>query len=226
MRIPREKGQIGRQLIDLKLDTTAAILRTLEAGWMYASPYVNSEDWEVDITEHLRDGMRKALEGKEPKLVVQTGAESRSNPQVIRPDGRTDIPIFVIEIFLRFGEHDPHAIVECKRISGFDASLCRLYVVEGISRFQNGKYAANHSVAFMSGYLVSGDGPTAVGGINRYLSSKSRHSEHLRRSSVITGNSVFWSSRHARSGGQHLIRLHHAFFKLQEPQPRTAVASS
>ena len=61
---------------------------------------------EVELNERLRDGMRAALDpGELPwggTLIVQAGAESRSGPHILRPDGRTDIPILSIEIFVRY----------------------------------------------------------------------------------------------------------------------------
>jgi len=80
---------------------------------------------EVALTERLRDGMRQALKSSpwNQMFVVLAGMESRSSKAVLIPDGRTDIPILMIEIFLRHGVHDPHAIIECKRIAGSDAHL-------------------------------------------------------------------------------------------------------
>jgi hypothetical protein len=105
----------------------AAILLTLIAGWQKAaaSSDVNSDAGEVLMTERLRDGMRSALKGGAWKLIVLPGTESRSKANVLLPDGRTDIPLMMIEVFLRTQEHDPHAIIECKRISGSDTHLCR-----------------------------------------------------------------------------------------------------
>jgi hypothetical protein len=80
------------------------------------------------------------------------GTESRSNASVVLPDGRTDIPIFFIEVFFESQDHDPHAVVECKRIAAGDRRLCREYVVEGVDRFRIGKYGQNHAIGFMVGY--------------------------------------------------------------------------
>ena len=131
------------------------------------------------MTERLRDGMRTALSSGElpwtRTLVVLPGTESRSRPEVLRPDGRTDISILWIEIFLRFGEHDPHAIIECKRIAGADSGLCREYVVEGIDRFRTGKYAANHATEdSWPGISSPATQPAAVQGINQVLELTAR----------------------------------------------------
>ena len=204
-----------RQFINLGPDIASTILRTIEAGWVLAlqSPNVNTSAGEVEITERLRDGMREALNCERGELsktmVVLPGTESRSRPKVLIPDGRTDIPILWIEIFFRFGEHDPHAIIECKRIAGDNTGLCREYVVAGIDRFQTGKYSENHSTGFMVGYLIAGDANAAALGVNRYLNSKSRCAENLKLSNLIS-ESWAWGSCHPRTTNSP-IELHHAF---------------
>lgn len=205
----------GRQFIDLGPDIASTILRTVKAGWVLASqsPDVNTSAGEVEITERLRDGMRCALKSEcfswSKSMAVLPGTESRSRPEVLVPDGRTDIPILWIEVFLRFGEHDPHAIIECKRIAGANTDLCRGYVVEGINRFRTSKYSGNHSIGFMAGYLIAGDANAAALGVNRYLNSKSRRAENLKLSNLISESWV-WGSRHPRTTNSP-IELHHAF---------------
>ncbi len=222
MRIPHEdKVTSGQGLIPLSEEIVAAILLTLEAGWENASGCadVHAAAREVEITERLRDGMRQARKNNklhlklEIKMVVLPGTESRSGPEVLVPDGRTDLPIFIIEIFFQYGVHDPHAIIECKRIAGSDANLCRLYVVEGINRFQTGKYAQDHRVAFMVGYLISCEAAAAVSGINKYLTGKGRQTEHLGPANIIK-ESRTWKSAHPRTGSSP-IELHHSFFRLK-----------
>ena len=207
-----------RQFINLGPDIASTILRTIEAGWVLAlqSPDVNTSAGEVEITERLRDGMRCELKSGRfswsKSMVVLPGTESRSRPGVLVPDGRTDIPILWIEVFLRFGEHDPHAIIECKRIAGDNTDLCREYVVEGIDRFRIGKYSENHSIGFMAGYLIADDANAAALGVNRYLNSKSRCAENLKPSNLISA-SWAWGSCHPRTTNSP-IELHHAFLAL------------
>ncbi len=208
---------LGREYIELGPDITAAILVTLGAGWDSASALadVNADSGEVAITEHLRDGMRTALRsGRYPwnrSMVVLPGTESRSKPSVLLPDGRTDIPIFLIEVFIGSQEHDPHAVIECKRIAGGDRHLCREYVVEGVDRFRTGKYGENHAVGFMTGYLLSGSAAEAVLGINAYMTSKSRQGEHLGPSAEAPTS---WLSQHARQTPSLPITLYHSFFQF------------
>lgn len=219
MKLPTDvPAAVGRPSIELASEIAGAILRTVEAGWKLAmkSPDVSADDREVAITERLRAGMRSALNSGmfewKDQMFVLPGTESRSRTDVLVPDGRTDIPIFVIGIAARFGDHDPHAVIECKRITGKNADLCRKYVVEGIDRFQTGKYAGNHPVGLMAGYLISGDAKSAVNGVNRYLKGKSRGAESLRQSHLIAESWV-WQSRHWRMG-KSPIDLYHALLSF------------
>ena len=223
-------GVLGRQFIDVGDERRAAVLRILEAGWKRAAdhPEVHAGAGEVEITERLRDGMRAALKAKavpwRKKMTVLPGTESRSSPDAPRPDGRTDVPVFFSDVREEYDEHDPHAIVECKRVAGNRADLCRQYVVEGIDRFVTRKYAGNHADGFMAGYLLAGDAEAAVAGVNRYLSKKKRQTERLESSTVLD---VPWarSSRHVRPAPAGPIALHHAFFGLR-PAPGAARATA
>ena len=223
-------GVLGRRFIDIHDERCAAILQILEAGWERASgaPDIHAGAGEVEITERLRDGMRAALAAKTAgwckKMTVAPGTESRSSPSVPRPDGLTDLPIFFTDIREEYDAHDPHAIVECKRVAGNRADLCRQYVVAGIDRFAAGKYAGNHAAGFMAGYLLSGDAAEAAAGVNRYLTGKERRPERLERSTL---RNAPWarSSRHPRRAPVGPITLHHAFFSLR-PAPGAAHAPS
>ena len=224
MSLPREASpSVGRPLIDLGREIYATILQIVEEGWTHAqkSPEVNVSAAEVPMTEKLCDGMRMAVNCEKSRwgrcMIVQSGMESRSHPDVLLPDGRTDISILLIEIFLRLGEHDPHVIIECKRISGADANLCRNYVVHGIDRFREGKYAGNHSTGFMVGYLIAGDTSDAVCGVNGYLNSPlARHTprpdENLECSHLIDELWV-WRSDHPREVQSRVV-LYHSFLSI------------
>ena len=146
-------------------------------------------------------------------MVVLPGTESLSRPGLLRPDGRTDIPICFPDIVEACLDHEPHAIIECKRVAGSDSSLCRLYVVEGMDRFVSGKYASSHAIAFMCGYLQSDNADMAVAGINRYLRGKERANEGLRLSSILREQ---WArtSHHSRPKDLDDVDIHHAFFEF------------
>jgi len=208
---------LGREFIQLGPDITAAILITIVAGWESASvfPDVNSGAGEVAITERLRDGMRAALKSQgyawARNMVVLPGTESRSTPSVLLPDGRTDIPIFLIEIFFGSQDHDPHAVIECKRIAAGNRDLCREYVAQGMDRFRLGKYGENHAAGFMVGYLLSGNAAGAVADVNAYLTSKKREPEHLQ---ALPESPPTWSSQHSRRALAVPITLYHSFLLL------------
>lgn len=213
MRIPYETPPaLGREFIELAPEVVAVILLTLAAGWRHAcaAEDVNANAGEVLMTERLRDGMRCVLKISPWKqIMVLPGTESRSKRSVVVPDGRTDIPLAFVEIFLRTQEHDPHAVIECKRIAGADTHLCREYVVEGMDRFIKEKYGENHAIGFMVGYVLSGAPSESAEGVNAYLKRVSRDTDHLALSSA--SDAPTWESQHARSKSSKPIRLHHAF---------------
>ncbi len=158
--------------------------------------------------------MREAADEIEMELAVLPGTESLSRPDMDRPDGRTDIPIFLTEWLSYHKRHDPHAVIECKRVADSRTDLCRAYVAGGIDRFKSGKYGGDHSTGFMIGYIIAGDAQSAVLCINRHLERKSRHDETL-KSSDIKGHSWVRKSIHSRESGLS-INLYHAFLKFAE----------
>jgi hypothetical protein len=219
MRLPiGQSAAVGRAFIDLSSELTLAVIRTVEAGWpiALARPEVTRQADEVTITECLRDAMRDALvQHRFPwrrTMIVAPGTESRSRTGMVSPDGRTDIPLFLTRVFAKSGEHDPHVILECKRVAEGDATLAREYVVEGIDRFRTAKYAENHRRGFMIGYLVSGKAQAVVDAVNRYLARHSRDAEALAPSRAGCGPGA-WESEHPRSGGGP-IALHHAMLAV------------
>ena len=220
MRIPYDiTVPLGKEFIALAPEVVAATLITLVAGWQQASDFndVNVEAGEVFMTERLRDGMRGVLKshpwGK--MLIVLPGTESRSRSNVVLPDGRTDIPLMLIEVFLRTQEHDPHAIIECKRITGSNTHLCREYVVEGIDRFATGKYGENHATGFMVGYVLAGTAAESADGVNAYMTRVSRKVDHLEPADDLE-EAPSWTSRHVRAARPSSpIRLHHVFLEFK-----------
>jgi hypothetical protein len=215
--VSQPAAAIGRQFIELGADIAAAIVVTIRAGWTraLASPQVHPEASEVPMTERLRDGMRAALATLpwRKAMIVAAGMESRSIPELAWPDGRTDIPIIIIEVFLRIGEHEPHGIIECKRIADNDARLCREYVVNGIDRFRDSLYASNHAAAFMAGFVLMGSAASAAARVNRYLIRRNRDNECLVLPGMLEHDTEVWASRHERIGTKP-IALHHCFLSL------------
>ena len=198
----------------LRTETVRRILRVVKDGWSVAKTFadVTADAYELVLTERLRDGMRQVVNREEAvdgpddsvRMSILPGTESRSGPDVVVPDGRTDIPILLQPPF----SHEPDAIIECKRVAGSDSSLCRLYVDQGIDRFASGKYASNHATGFMVGYVILGTPAAAADGVNDQLKRRGRSAEQLELSSPCEP----WvrKSCHRRpSGGP--IRLLHAF---------------
>ncbi len=187
------------------------VLRTLEFGWATARSAVDASAGELVITEALRREMRASLAAGRlswyRQLEVLDGTESWSVPGLSRPDGIFDIPIMFGTIRDRLGDHQPHAVVECKRIAATDAALVRLYVIEGIDRFCSGQYAAEHSAGFMAGYVVASTDSAAVAAVNSILKKRSRSSEQLEPYG-IKPTGPFWQSEHPRTTDP-MIRLHH-----------------
>ena len=216
MTIPfEEPTAIGRPFVDLSEEIATAILRTIEGGWQIALTRADANPTanEVPLTECLRDGMREALDrGGLPwgrSMIVAAGTESKSRAGLLRPDGLTDIPLYLIQVFVSTGAHDPHAIIECKRVAEGDAALNRAYVVEGIDRFRDGKYASDHRVGFMVGYVVAGSPNAIVEAINQYLDGFGRPDERLAASDLLESDEL-WASEHPRPRLGKAVQLHHA----------------
>lgn len=214
MKVAREgsfRYQPGR--FELSPDNRQAILHVVRAGWAFASkiveePCVTGEDV---LNEVLRNGMRFAVEKDRalgqhrrlPEMRVLPEGATCSRSDVDRPDGRPDIPILLSRPF----SHEAHAIIECKRIAGNRARLCRLYVVEGIDRFKTGKYARDHATAFMVGYVSEGTCLAAVDGVNGYLERQARPQDQLEEWLPGADRST-WRGSHSRTSGFPIVLFH------------------
>lgn len=214
MRVARKgsfRYQPGR--FELSPDGRQAILHVVRAGWAVASKVVEEAGVtrEDVLNELLRDGMRLAVENDRgsgrlrrlPEMRILSEGASHSRSDVDRPDGRPDIPILLSRPF----SHEAHAIIECKRVAGSSARLCRLYVVEGIDRFKNGKYAWNHATAFMVGYVIAGTRVAAIDGVNGYLQRQARPQDQLEEW-LPGANRSTWRSRHSRTSGSSIVLFH------------------
>ena len=203
--------------INLRSDVIVGIMGTVHDGWLATCGVIPGDD-EVKVTERLRHAMRRVV--KEPthplrgRMVILPGTESLSRPDLAQPDGRTDIPIFLLEIFGSLDDHDPHAIIECKRVAGSDADLCREYVREGINRFRISKYGARHATGFMAGYVESGSASDAANGINRHLARKGLLSEFLQASALLKECWARSSCHPRKPPSKPTIMLYHAFLEF------------
>lgn len=213
MKVTRQASfryQQGR--VALSPDVRQAILDVVRAGWAVASEVVEEMGVarEDALNELLRDGMRLAVEEDRalglhrrlPEMRILPEGASRSRPEVGRPDGRPDIPILLSRPF----SQEAHAVIECKRVGGNRAMLCRLYVVEGIDRFKSGKYASNHETAFMVGYVITSTCVAAVDGVNGYLERQARPQDQLEQLPGMARST--WQSHHSRTSGFPIVLLH------------------
>ncbi len=206
-------GDAGHNgVVSLETDATVHVLSTIHNGWRIAAAHSEFSGlaYELAMTHRLVKGMRQAADSSGPALPMRvlTGTEVHNESGAV---GLTDISI----IFDSFSGHDPHVVIECKRISGNAANLCRLYVTEGIDRFKSGKkYGVNHNTGFMVGYTIHGPTSDAVAGINRYLGRHDRCDDRLMPSCLITDS---WArlSKHARPD-RGPVELHHAFLIVPE----------
>jgi len=121
----------GRDPIDIGFVRRDMILKIIDRGWcrMIGESDVNPGMGEVEATEYLRSRMRKALNELPSRLrrsvTILPGTETRTTASSTKGYGITDIPILFQDIREKYGMHDPHAIIECKRIAGNDRNLCR-----------------------------------------------------------------------------------------------------
>ena len=207
---------VGSRAIELG-EWHEAILKVLAGGWSRAAACQDRRAAanEILLTQCLRAGMIEELKSRQAawckRMTVLPGTESRSRSSALKPDGLTDISVCLQDIRERYDEHDPHVIIECKRVTEYDAALCRLYVGKGIDRFADGKYGIKHTIGFMVGYVISGAIHKATAKINRRLTRKKRRKECLQRSGVVR-EAWAWVSRHPRPKPHVAIELHHAFF--------------
>lgn len=197
-------------IFSLPTDAARFLLRTIHDGWCFATTHHEFPEaaHETEMTQRLRTGMRQATVAHGPALPMRVlgGVEVHASANAPRPVGLTDISI----IFDLFPGHDPHVAIECKRVTGRDATLRRLYVTQGIDRFKSGeKYGANHDTGFMVGYVVHGSESDVVARINAYLEGCGRREDRLTASHLI-GDSWARQSTHARAGREP-VELHHAF---------------
>lgn len=216
----------GREPLDLDSDLTILILRLIKRGWelAYKSAVLHRGCEERLMTEFLLQGMRSHLE---PRWGSAEGSsvEWRQNVTVARGTevpprrghsgvvGIPDISVYFHDIRVRQNYHDPHALIECKKLSPSSARLCKLYVVEGMDRFASGKYAADHSVGFMVGFLLQGGVPSAVERINGFARDELGPCEILVPADLRCSHPVH-TSRHPRSTLSFPVAVHHTFLRV------------
>ena len=139
------RGRASGSPLNIGRKRALDVLRVIKAGWQkaLACPDVNRDTREVDLNGRLMEGMRAAVDAKvvrsHRKISVLPGTDSWSDNAGAAADGLTDITIHLRDIRERQQSHGPHAVIECKRVAGNDSDLCRLYVTEGVDRFESGE---------------------------------------------------------------------------------------
>lgn len=217
------KGRASGSPLNIGRKRALDILRVIKAGWQkaLACPEVDRRTREVELNGRLMRGMRAAVDERvvrsHRKISVLPGTDSWSDDAGAAADGLTDITIHLRDIRERQQSHGPHAVIECKRVAGSDSDLCRLYVTEGVDRFESGKYAGRHGLAFMAGYLVAGSVGEAVSGVNAYLNRHDRGGESLGPSTVLDAE---WTrtSTHIRAASGQSLDLHHSLLEFGATQ--------
>lgn len=116
---------------------------------------------------------------------------------------------------------------ECKKICdrATNSNLITEYVSEGIFRFCDGEYSSEVDNAGMIGYVIEGEIPDIVQGINESMTSPRRarqlpHEEKLTLGDSVRNMEDVYVSSHIRNPNKPHIRLHHLFMTfIWMPEP-------
>jgi hypothetical protein len=198
-------------------DVVAIILKLEFEGWQMAlrlDPALTNTVPEIYMNGRLFQGMvmvRNALGLSNLYLVETPGM--RPSPQSATAEREPD----VILLFAEFGANEPHAVIECKRLDPLETgrSLRGEYVRSGIDRFIDGSYGAEHDIDFMVGYLLRGDGHSAVTDINTYLANVGRSTCALHATQKYRTLGFVAESNHQRRTDMSPFRLLHSFVTFQ-----------
>lgn len=176
------------------------VLKAVVEGWAAATEndLLTANLRERKMTRWLIAGMRRTMQ--DLGVTVARGTET--------PEGNTpDICISFRTLREEEDEHEPHAIVECKRVTENDSKLCARYVCLGMIRFKKGKYSKRRTHGFMVGYLISGARDTAVERINAYLARHWSEADCLQEAELTTSLAV-WQSHHSRPAEEPIEVMH------------------
>lgn len=222
-----DEGRVPR-LLDLGRGPTDLILSLIKSGWdsVCKGGFVHTGCDEREMTELLLNGMRSHLDfpfgsagtssgAWRKNITVARGTEVVPRMGHLGMQGIPDMGIYFHDIRAWMNYHDPQAVIECKRIAGSRLDLCKLYVQQGIDRFESGKYAGDHSVGFMIGYLLGGSVSFAVERINGCLRDDGRLSEVLLATDSQSSHAVH-VSRHERLGFPAPVMIHHTFLRVPD----------
>ena len=203
-----DEWEAGGTFIELSVAQVAMVLQIIGRGWSRAleQSALTADLHERKMTRWLIPGMRRSV--PDSGVTIQRGTETAGA-------AIPDICISFQRIREDQDEHEPHAVVECKRVSGDDPDLCRLYVINGIDRFATGKYGAKRARGFMAAYVTSGTPREAADGVNRYLRGHREGAEYLVDERRPVATFSVWASSHSRPR-ETPVRLRHLFLEFRQ----------
>lgn len=198
--------------VELARGQVLTVLTAIADGWQAAigNDSLTTRLDEPEVTRWLIGGMRRTMRGLGVTISRSTETAEGNKP---------DICISFQRLREEEGEHEPHVVVECKRVAGDDSGLCGLYVRKGMSRFKERKYGKRRFHGFMVGYLTSGSSDEAVEGINAYLVRHWSDADCLSKTKLSTSLEV-WQSRHSRPT-EEPIDLMHQFLAFRQAHSRS-----
>ena len=197
--------------VELARGQVLTVLTAIADGWRVATENdsLTANLGEREVTRWLIGGMRRTM--GHLGVTVARGTET--------PEGNVpDICISFQRLREDEGEHEPHVVVECKRVAGSDSTLCARYVRQGMIRFKEGKYGKRRTHGFMVGYLLSGSDDEAVERINVYLMRHWSDADCLQKTELSTSLAV-WQSRHSRPT-EEPIEVMHQFLAFRQAHSR------
>lgn len=158
---------VGAPSLGLGPDLLATVLGLVWISWgiIVKNKKVNVSSREEPIRDQLVIAMREEKRRQKLQLRVQPEAGSQSQANAGSPLGRIDIMI------IYSWDDDEYLTLECKRVTGDDADLARLYTTDGICRFVRGTYSPRHEFGVMLGFVMDSDIAGSVKRVTSYLGS-------------------------------------------------------
>lgn len=144
-RLPDLVGARRDGSVSLAGATIIAVLRAIQLGWRAAVDVAEGDaavlSQELPMTHRLCAAMGRVVDSSQDQypMRITPGTVVIPSEDAPRLVGLTDISIYLNGL----PGHDPHAIIECKRVHGGDRKLCRLYASPGNPRAGPVRYLAS-----------------------------------------------------------------------------------
>ena len=199
----------GTPAFQLSQDQIATIMDLLCRGAKKARPRLQKGMLEPEITKLVRQSMRREkLRLSLTNIEIHREYVVDASSQI---EGRIDI---VVRLPHQFGDEDAYVAVECKKLEANNSTLNGKYVTRGVGQFASGKYAKNHEVAFMMGYVLK----LPIESILNYLDRRMR--DVWGRTAAFTKEAKIPYALAVRSNkvlqcSVHEIRLTHVFVDMR-----------